>query len=67
MVMLMSPEGLVPEDHPLRAFKKMADAALGALSPVFDAMYTEGGRAPSKRQNHWVDAGRFCTRVQNCG
>jgi transposase len=45
MLMLMSPAGLVPEDHPLRALKKMADAALGALSPVFDAMYAEGGRA----------------------
>jgi transposase len=44
MLMLMSPETRVPEDHPLRAIKKLADEALAKVSPVFDAMYAAGGR-----------------------
>lgn len=44
MLMLMSPETRVPATHPLRAIKKLADAALTQLSPVFDAMYASGGR-----------------------
>src|SRR5262245_2940344 len=44
MLMLMSPESRVPMGHPLRAIKKLADAALAKLSPTFDEMYAEGGR-----------------------
>jgi transposase len=44
MLMLMSPETRVPATHPLRAIKKLADAALVKLSPVFDAMYASTGR-----------------------
>jgi transposase len=44
MLMLMSPETRVPGTHPLRAIKKLADAALSQLSPVFDAMYASTGR-----------------------
>jgi transposase len=44
MLVLMSPETRLPQTHPLRAIKRLADAALVTLSPVFDAMYAEGGR-----------------------
>ena len=44
MLMLMSPETRVPPTHPLRAIKGLADEALAKLSPVFDAMYADGGR-----------------------
>lgn len=44
MLMLMSPESRVPQTHPLRAIKKLADEALAELSLTFDAMYAEGGR-----------------------
>jgi transposase len=44
MLMLMSPEARVPQMHPLRAIKRLAEEALAKLSPVFDAMYAEGGR-----------------------
>lgn len=44
MLMLMSPESRVPATHPLRAIKKLADEALGELSPTFDAMYSGIGR-----------------------
>jgi len=45
LLALISPSSIVPSDHPLRAIKERADAALKALSPQFDAMYAEGGRA----------------------
>jgi transposase len=45
MLCLVSPESRVPHDHPLRGIKKLADAALRELSPVFDAIYAEAGRA----------------------
>ena len=44
MLMLMSPESRVPATHPLREVKRLADAALAKLSPVFDAMYATVGR-----------------------
>ncbi len=44
MLMLMSPETRVPATHPLRAIKKLADAGLAELSPVFDEMYSSVGR-----------------------
>jgi transposase len=42
--MLMSPETVVPTDHPIRAIKKLADEVLAKLSPTFDAMYASVGR-----------------------
>jgi transposase len=45
MLCLMSPEERVPVDHPLRAIKKLADAALATLSPTFDQMYASTGRS----------------------
>jgi transposase len=40
----VSAEQRVPADHPLRPIKKMVDAALRDLSPLFDEMYSERGR-----------------------
>src|SRR5262252_8613095 len=44
MLTLMSPERLVPKDHPIRRIKALADAQLVQLSGVFDRMYAQGGR-----------------------
>ena len=44
MLTLVAPEQRVPKSHPLRRVKELADGALRALSPTFDAMYAEGGR-----------------------
>lgn len=44
MLSLRTPEERVAQDHPLRAVKALADAALVELSPVFDAMYSRRGR-----------------------
>jgi transposase len=44
MLALMSPESVVPSEHPLRRVKVLADAVLTKLSPTFDAMYSAIGR-----------------------
>ncbi len=44
MLCLISPESRVPVDHPLRRIKRLVDAALKDLSPVFDDMYAKEGR-----------------------
>ena len=45
MLCLMSLENRVPVDHPLRTIKKNVDEILKRLSPLFDGMYAEIGRA----------------------
>ncbi len=44
MFSLRTPGDRVPKEHPLRRTKDMADVALAALSPTFDAMYSSVGR-----------------------
>ncbi|MBI3589079.1 MAG: IS5 family transposase [Candidatus Liptonbacteria bacterium] len=44
MFSYLSPEERVPQDHPLRRIKTMADEALGSLSRTFDRMYAKEGR-----------------------
>lgn len=47
----ISAEQRVPLDHPLRAIRRMTDAALAGLSAHFDTLYAAGGRpsiAPEK-------------------
>jgi len=51
MFSYISAEQRVPKDHPLRAVRVMADAALAQLGPCFDAIYARSGRssiAPEK-------------------
>jgi transposase len=40
----ISPEELVPADHPLRAIRSLVNAALDRLSPDFAAIYARNGR-----------------------
>ena len=47
----LSPEALVPHDHPLRAVRPLVNTALDKLSTRFDGLYSSGGRssiAPEK-------------------
>jgi transposase len=44
MLCLMSPESRVPDSHPLRGIKRIADDVLDEMSPLFDEMYAEAGR-----------------------
>jgi len=51
MFSYISPEGLVPQDHPLRAIRPLVNAALQRLSGRFEQMYAPRGRdsvAPEK-------------------
>ena len=51
MFSYLSPEQRVPQEHPLRAIRKIADAVFVELSPQFDKMYARMGRpsiAPEK-------------------
>jgi transposase len=44
MFSYISPAQRVPQDHPLRAVRRMADEALEALSPRFQKLYSHTGR-----------------------
>ena len=44
MLAFVDPETLIPSDHPLRTIKRVADAALLELSPLFDEMYAADGQ-----------------------
>jgi transposase len=44
MLVLRSPEDFVPQEHPIRQIKKIADDVLRSLSPVLAEMYASGGR-----------------------
>lgn len=44
MFSYLSPEAMVPPDHPLRVIRPLVNAALGCLSPAFDELYSEIGR-----------------------
>lgn len=44
MFSYVSPERRVPQDHPLRAIRKMVDEILVSLSPRFEKMYSKVGR-----------------------
>ena len=44
MFSYLSPEMMVPQDHPLRVIRPLANAALDRLSPAFSKMYSAIGR-----------------------
>jgi len=51
MFSYISPETRVPQEHPLRAIRRMVDQVLAELSPQFDRLYARTGRpsiAPEK-------------------
>jgi hypothetical protein len=41
----LNPEERIPASHPLRAIKKFCDEALRRLSPLFEELYSDFGRA----------------------
>ncbi|MBJ7596382.1 MAG: transposase [Candidatus Dormibacteraeota bacterium] len=44
MLSTLTPDELVPVDHPIRRIKAIVETALAELSPQFDAMYSTIGR-----------------------
>ena len=51
MLSSLSPEDLIPADHPIRRIRKVVDAVLAELDGEFDAMYAgRAGRACRPRR-----------------
>ena len=50
MLAFVDLEERVPEDHPLRTIKAVADKATERLSPEFDRMYAKVGQASVPRR-----------------
>jgi len=44
LLCLLNVEERVPQDHPLRPIKRMAEEALASMSPLFESMYSRVGR-----------------------
>lgn len=75
MLFGVTPDQLVPADHPIRRIKPIVEQALAHLSATFAQMYAEGGR-PSIPPEHLLKASllialysvrserQFCERLQ---
>jgi|SRR5271169_1270820 len=75
MLCSLTPDQLVPQDHPIRRIKPIVDQALKEMSPVFSKMYAYVGR-PSIPPEHLLKAcllialysirseRQFCERLQ---
>jgi transposase len=44
MLAFVDPETRIPPNHPIRTIRRLAEAALAELSPLFDQMYAQIGR-----------------------
>ena len=58
LLTLTTPERRVPQDHPIRRIKALADAELARLSPVFDDDVQRAGSA--------LDPARGAAQVAAC-
>jgi transposase len=75
MLSSLTPDQLVPQDHPIRRIKPIVDHALSELSSTFNRMYADLGR-PSIPPEHLLKAcllialysirseRQFCERLQ---
>jgi transposase len=75
MMLAITPDQLIPADHPIRAIKVIVDTALAELSPLFNEVYARTGR-PSIPPEHLLKgrllmelfsipgARRFCDQLQ---
>jgi transposase len=75
MLSSLTPDQLVPQDHPVRLIKPIVERALNELSPIFNQMYAPNGR-PSIPPEHLLKASllialysvrserQFCERLQ---
>ena len=55
MLLAVTPDSFIPDDHPIRSIKPIVDAALQRLSPLFGTMYSTSGR-PSIPPEHLLKA-----------
>ena len=45
MLTTLSPDSLIPADHPIRRIRVVVDAVLADLDETFDEMYASSGRS----------------------
>ena len=57
-LVVLSPEDLVPQEHPIRRIKPLADRVLQELSPTFSRMYAKRGRPSVPPEPQWAGGGR---------
>ena len=55
IMLAVTPDSFIPDDHPIRRIKPIVDAALQQLSGLFDTMYSTSGR-PSIPPEHLLKA-----------
>lgn len=75
VMVYITPDQKVPQDHPIRTLKPIVDRVLASLSPVFNRMYSKRGR-PSIPPEHLLKASlliglysirserQFCERLE---
>ncbi len=64
----MRTEDFIPENHPLREIKKLADAELARLAPVFSKAYAKSGRRsvpPERLGNRRAETDAICGAVED--
>ena len=49
MLLAVTPDAFIPDDHPIRRIKPIVDSALQQLSPLFDTMYSNERVGPRSR------------------
>ena len=55
MLLAVTPDSFIPEEHPVRRIKPIVESALARLSSLFDGMYADRGR-PSIPPEHLLKA-----------
>ena len=55
MLLAVTPDSFIPEEHPIRRIKPIVESALARLSSLFDGMYADRGR-PSIPPEHLLKA-----------
>ena len=55
IMLAVTPDSFIPDDHPIRRIKPIVDSALQQLSGLFDTMYSRSGR-PSIPPEHLLKA-----------
>ncbi|MBC8451573.1 MAG: IS5 family transposase [Planctomycetes bacterium] len=55
MLLAVTPDSFIPDDHPIRRIKPIVESALVRLSPLFNEMYAKRGR-PSIPPEHLLKA-----------
>ena len=66
MLLAVTPDSFIPEEHPIRRIKPIVERVLARLSPLFDGMYAERGR-PSIPPAHDLGADAAAPTIESGG